>query len=102
MRYYKNYNFFVYITTNKTKTTIYTGVTANLKTRLYYHQKDRETDQEHFTGEYNCTNLIYWERHQYILNAIKREKQIKGWTRAKKNTLISEFNPEWKFLNDEI
>ncbi len=53
---------------------MYIGMRGNLKTRLYYHKKDRLTDTEHFTGEYNCTNLIYWERHQYILNAIKLEK----------------------------
>ena len=45
---------------------------------------------------------MYWEHYQDVKIAIEREKEIKGWTRAKKDALISEFNPEWKFLNDEI
>jgi len=45
---------------------------------------------------------LFYEAHQYIDQAIRREKEIKGWTRAKKCALINEVNPEWKFLNNEI
>ncbi|MBA3705131.1 MAG: GIY-YIG nuclease family protein [Bacteroidetes bacterium] len=96
------HNYFVYITTNKSKKILYTGVTNNLKDRLWLHEEDSKTHKLHFTGKYNCFYLVYWERFQYIEHAIKREKQIKGWTRIKKEKLITEFNPEWKFLNDEI
>jgi putative endonuclease len=96
------HNYFVYITTNKTKKVLYTGVTNNLKQRLWQHEEDSKTMKNHFTGKYNCFYLIYWERFQYVEHAIKREKQIKGWTRIKKENLISEFNNEWKLLNDEV
>ena len=55
-----------------------------------------------FAGKYHCYNLVYWERHQYILHAIDREKEIKKWRREKKEQLIESINPKWKFLNDEI
>lgn len=79
---------------------MYTGVTGNLKKRLYEHEQDAKTGRLHFTGKYNAYYLIYWERFQYVDHAINREKQIKGWLRVKKEQLISEFNPDWKFLND--
>jgi len=46
--------------------------------------------------------LLYWERYEYVEHAIEREKEIKGWRREKKENLISNFNPEWNFLNDTI
>mgnify|MGYP001819478324 CR=1 FL=1 len=55
-----------------------------------------------FTSKYKCFYLIYYEHFNYIKDAIKKEKQIKGWLRIKKEKLINEFNPEWKFLNYEI
>ena len=96
------HNYFVYITTNSTKTVVYTGITNNLGQRLWEHKEDATTVKKHFTGKYNAYFLIYWERFDDVEAAIRREKQIKGWTREKKNILISNFNPEWKFLNDEI
>lgn len=53
-------------------------------------------------GKYYCYNLVYWERFQYINNAIACEKRIKRWRRGKKNALINELNPQWIFLNGEI
>lgn len=85
------HNYFVYITTNISKKILYTGVTNDLKTRLSEHYQDSIGLKEHFTGKYNCYNLVYFERHQYIEHAIEREKQIKGWLRIKKVNLISEF-----------
>lgn len=95
-----NHNYFLYILTNYNKTVLYTGVTNDLKRRLYEHKSGINSSS--FTSKYNCYYLIYLERHQYIQHAIEREKEIKGWLRIKKEKLINEFNPDWKFLNDEI
>ncbi|MES2836556.1 MAG: GIY-YIG nuclease family protein [Bacteroidota bacterium] len=96
------HNYFVYITTNKAKKVLYTGVTNDLKRRLFEHEEDSKTLKKHFTGRYNCFYLVYFERFQYIEHAIEREKEIKGWLRIKKDNLINEFNIGWLFLNDEI
>ena len=95
-----NHNYFVYILTNYKKTVLYTGVTNDLKQRLFEHKTGVNTKS--FTSRYKCYYLIYLERHQFIEHAIEREKEIKGWVRIKKEKLINEFNPDWKFLNDEI
>ena len=55
-----------------------------------------------FTGKYNCYYLIYFEKAKYIDAAIKRETQIKSWTRKKKVDLINGANPTWEFLNTQI
>ncbi|QPH38061.1 GIY-YIG nuclease family protein [Pedobacter endophyticus] len=95
-----NHNYFVYILTNKNRTVIYTGVTNDLQTRLKQHVEG--SNKFAFTTKYNCYYLIFFERYQYIEHAIDREKEIKGWTRARKNALIETENPDWKFMNDEI
>ncbi len=95
------HNYYVYILTNKTKTVLYTGVTNNLKERLYYH-RNPEPFSKAFTSKYRCFYLIHYEHFFEIEDAIKREKQIKGWSREKKNSLISNINPKWQFLNDTI
>ncbi len=97
----REHNYYVYMVTNPAKTVLYTGMTNNLVRRIQEHE-DNRGKPETFAGKYHCFNLIYWEHHQYVLNAVEREKELKGWTRAKKNALIAEFNPDWKFLNDEI
>ncbi|MFN8348538.1 MAG: GIY-YIG nuclease family protein [Spirosomataceae bacterium] len=94
----RDHNYYVYILTNFTKTVLYVGVTNDLLRRLSEHQLGVSA----FTARYNCFYLVYWEHQQYVNNAIEREKQIKGWRRSKKEALINEFNPEWKFLNEEI
>jgi putative endonuclease len=96
------HNYFTYIITNKYKTVLYTGVTNNLKRRLYEHQADSNGKKSTFAGKYNCVYLVYWERFQYVEHAIAREKQIKGWNRKKKDDLINEFNPTWEFLNKDV
>lgn len=96
------HNYFVYIITNKNKSVLYIGVTNDLKRRLYEHEDDSKTRKKHFTGKYNIYHLIYWERFEYVEQAINREKEIKGWKRTKKNELISNFNPNWTFFNNEI
>ncbi|MBN3518754.1 GIY-YIG nuclease family protein [Algoriphagus lutimaris] len=84
---------FVYILTNKNKTTLYVGVTNDLSKRLAEHREARNT----FTSKYKCYNLIYFEEFQSPLDAIAREKEIKKWRREKKERLISSLNPHWDF-----
>jgi len=96
-----NHNYYVYILTNKNKTVLYTGVTNNLKERLYFHKNPLPFSKA-FTTRYKCFFLIYYEHFTEIEPSIKREKQIKGMSRKKKETLISKFNPNWDFLNDSI
>ena len=95
-----SHNYFVYILTNYKKKVLYTGVTNDLKRRLYEHKEN--INLRSFTTRYKCYYLIYWERHQIIEHAIEREKEIKGWTRTKKEKIINEFNFDWKFLNDGV
>ncbi len=97
-----SHNYYVYILTNVHKQVLCTGVTGNLPGRLYEHQQSINRVQPGFTGKYKCVYLIFYERYQYIQNAIDREKEIKGWRREKKIALINNFNPEWRFLNAEI
>ena len=96
------HNYFIYILTNKSKKVLYIGVTNDVKRRIYEHELDANNNKETFAGKYNCIYLIYWERFTYIDMAIAREKQLKGWNRSKKEKLINELNPEWRFLNNEI
>ncbi|WP_424962570.1 GIY-YIG nuclease family protein [Ekhidna sp.] len=97
-----NHNYFTYITTNKSRKVLYTGMTNDLRTRLEQHKEDAMGAKKTFAGKYNCYYLVFWERHQYVNYAIEREHEIKGWKRFKKVALINEFNPEWRFLNDEV
>ncbi len=90
--------YFVYILANKTNTTLYVGVTNDLQRRLYEHKNHLI---EGFSSRYNVTKLVYYETTEDVNSAIEREKQLKGKTRAKKNALISEFNPDWHDLSDD-
>ena len=89
--------YFVYIMTNKSRT-LYTGVTNNLMRRVDEHKKKLVKG---FTSKYNIQYLVYYEITTEIHVAIAREKQIKGWLRAKKIALIDSMNPEWKDLSEE-
>ncbi|RKS97757.1 GIY-YIG nuclease family protein [Chryseobacterium defluvii] len=95
------HNYYVYILTNINKTVLYTGVTNDLKSRLYWH-KNPEGGNNHFTTKYKCFYLVYYENFQDIEQSISREKQIKGYSRLKKENLINTFNPDWNFLNETI
>ncbi len=90
---------FVYIPTNKNNTTLYTGVTNNLKKRVYQH---REKLVEGFSKRFNLTKLVYYEAADTIVSAIEREKQIKNFSRAKKMELVRKINPGWKDLYEEL
>ncbi|GHV02419.1 endonuclease [Bacteroidia bacterium] len=87
--------YFVYILTNASRTVLYIGVTNNLQTRLACHGNGGSS----FTARYAVYYLIYAERFTDITEAIAREKQLKGWTRRKKEELIATLNPDWQFLN---
>lgn len=95
----KEYNFWVYILTNWKKTVLYVGITNNLRLRLVQHYYANRGKPETFAGRNYCYNLVYYEWHQYVLNALTREKEIKQMSREGKEALISEANPEWKFFN---
>jgi putative endonuclease len=94
--------YYVYILTNRNKTTLYVGVTSRLQRRIAEHQMDSENAKKSFAGKYNCYFLVYYEEFNDSRKAIEREKKIKKWRREKKNDLIAEFNPEWDFLNEGI
>ncbi len=94
-------NFFCYLTTNVSKTVIYTGMSNDLPQRLTEHYLNRGK-KETFAGRYHCYNLVYFERFLKPGKALERENQIKGWTRKKKVALIESVNPTWKFLNEEV
>ena len=89
--------YYVYILTNKSRT-LYTGVTSNLERRIFEHKNKLMPG---FTSKYNITKLVYFESTPDINAAIAREKQIKGWLRAKKIALIETVNPEWRDLSGE-
>ncbi|MBO2008421.1 GIY-YIG nuclease family protein [Hymenobacter negativus] len=89
---------YVYILTNQTQTTLYIGVTNDLTRRLYEHSTGRG-DAEKFTGRYQIDLLVYFETLPDATQAIAREKQLKGWTRRKKDALITAFNPTWKAID---
>ena len=91
--------FCIYIMTNKYNTVLYTGVTNDLKKRVYEHKNKLVPG---FTNYYNIHKLVYYEVFGDVYNAISREKQIKGGSRQKKLDLVKNMNPEWKDLCDEI
>tara|TARA_R110002049_G_scaffold81007_1_gene205992 strand:+ start:227 stop:514 length:288 start_codon:yes stop_codon:yes gene_type:complete len=91
---------YVYILTNKNNTTLYVGVTSNLKQRILQH-KERQ-DKKSFTARYNLDKLVYYEAYQMIGDAIGREKQLKAGSRAKKIALIESMNPEWLDLFNDL
>ena len=76
-------------------------MTNDLSRRLTEHYQNRGT-KESFTGKYFCYNLVHYEEYQYIDKAIAREKQLKNWSRKKKERLIELENPKWLFLNSRF
>jgi len=82
--------------TSSSRRVLNTGVTNNIYNRREGHLA---SDDSTFVGKYKAFRLVYIEEFKYIRNAIAREKQIKGWTRAKKETLIRSVNPQWRDLS---
>lgn len=93
--------YYVYILTNQQRTVLYTGVTNDLEQRIIEHYRSRGQNYS-FAGRYHVYYLLYYEPHQYVNNAIAREKEIKLMSRAKKMQLINEYNPQLRFLNEEF
>jgi putative endonuclease len=89
--------YYVYMMTNKSRM-LYTGVTNDLMRRVYEHKNKLIKG---FTSKYKIQYLVYYETTSSIDSAIAREKQIKGWLRAKKIAWIEPINPEWKDLSEE-
>lgn len=87
--------FYVYIHTNKPYGRLYTGMTNHLVTRSRQHKSKQING---FTSRYNLDQLVWFEEHMHAVDAIAREKQIKGWSRKKKIELIEAMNPTWKDL----
>lgn len=92
--------YYVYIMSSASNYTIYTGVTNNLVRRVYEHRTGADPDG--FTTKYAVKKLVYYESTHDVLSAIEREKQIKSWSRKRKNTLIAGINPAWRDLYPEL
>ena len=86
---------FVYIMTNKDNRVLYTGVTNDLTRRAYEHKQ--KVDRS-FTARYNVTKLVYYEVFEDPIDAIAKEKQLKGGSRQKKINLVNRMNPQWANL----
>ena len=87
-------SYYVYILASVTNVTLYIGVTKDLVRRVYEHRNHFDPDS--FTAKYNVHKLVYFEETSDVKVALEREKQLKGWRRSKKNTLIQAFNPLWE------
>lgn len=89
--------YYVYVMANLSRT-LYVGVTGDLERRVWQHKTHRGGT---FTAKYGLNRLVYLEEAEQVLDAISREKQIKGWLRAKKLALIETLNPDWQDLSAE-
>ena len=88
--------YFAYIVASRSLT-LYIGMTGGLRKRVFEHKRNLH---EGFSATYNCNRLVWFERFVDPSNAIAREKQLKGWTRAKKIALIVRTNPTWIDLSE--
>lgn len=91
-------NYYIYILASHSGT-LYIGVTNNLERRILEH---KEGSIEGFTKKYGCNRLVYYEEYDDINFAISREKQLKNWNRAKKESLIKTLNPGWSDLFESL
>ena len=96
-------SYYVYMMTNITNSTLYIGVSGSLEKRVNEHKQLANAfrdcrEDKHFTEKYRCHKIVYYEKTNDIYEAIKREKQLKGWTRAKKDALVNMINPGWRDL----
>ena len=90
---------YVYILSSETVGTLYTGVTSDLIKRVSQHKGGTTKG---FTSRYKVNRLVWYEVHDDIKNAIRREKQIKEWRRLWKIQMIEKVNPEWRDLFNEV
>ena len=91
----RDHNYFAYIVASKSRT-IYIGVTNNLLKRITQHKLKTYPG---FSSTYNCDRLVWFERFEYVNNAIHRETELKGWRRSRKLALIETANPTWEDLS---
>ncbi len=94
-----NRQYYVYILANKTNVALYTGITNDLKRRVYEHKQQLTGG---FAERYGIDKLVYYEVFDDPENAIIREKRLKGGSRAKKNRLVESLNPQWRDLYNEL
>ncbi|MGC2472691.1 MAG: GIY-YIG nuclease family protein [Candidatus Sulfotelmatobacter sp.] len=87
--------YYVYILASQTRV-LYIGMTSGIEYRIFQHKTHAFNG---FTEKYNVTNLVYFERHQDVMTAIRREKEMKAWRREEKIQLIESTNPKWKDLS---
>ncbi len=88
--------YFTYIVASRSRT-LYVGVTGDLLRRVFEHKLKLRPG---FTAKYNCNRLVWFERFGEVSAAIQREKELKGWIRAKKVALIQLANPTWEDLSE--
>jgi len=93
------HTYYVYIITNKYRSTYYVGVTNNLGQRLQQHKENITNGDKTFASKYNLEFLVYYEKFTWVHEAIGREKEIKGWRREKKLNLIRTLNENLEFLD---
>ncbi|MFH1371506.1 MAG: GIY-YIG nuclease family protein [Planctomycetota bacterium] len=91
-------DYWVYIMTNRANTVLYTGMTNNLRQRIWKHKAGQGSG---FTAKYKIRKLVFYERFDKAVDAIAAEKRIKAGSRQKKEELINSINPEWKDLFEE-
>ena len=96
------HTYYVYIITNKYRSTYYVGMTNNLNLRLQQHKENIEKGIKTFASRYNIEFLVYYEKFTWVKQTILREKEIKGWRREKKLELIRAFNENFEFLNNRF
>ncbi len=92
-------NSYVYILASKRNGTLYIGITTDLVKRIWEH---KQGCIDGFTKKYNVKHLVWYEQHESIESAIKREKALKEWQRKWKLRIIEELNPKWQDLYDSI
>jgi putative endonuclease len=96
----RDYNFWVYIVTNRSHSVLYIGVTNRLSRRTWQH---RDGVKAGFASKYQCRKLIYHEHYRDVRgDAIARESQLKKWSRAKKVSLLGRLNPGWEDLGIDV
>jgi putative endonuclease len=95
-------SYYVYIITNKYRSTFYIGITNNLSRRLQEHQENIKNGVKTFASKYNIEFLVYYENFTWVQLAIAREKELKGWRREKKIELIKSFNNNFEFLDSKF
>ncbi len=98
LRRMRNHDYWVYILTNKHRTTLYIGITNNINRRLYEH---RYGEVEGFTKRYHLNHVVWVEHFRNVNDAIACEKKLKGWRRSRKIALIEQTNPRWLDLSED-